>query len=170
MEHLRDQRLLDCPGCQIALPDEEGPVHPYMTASPACWARFGQVLAHEFENPAYFKWHQLTVDTYAVQHPGSYQDRRAIRSVGLHLATLYLVLEQDADPSQGPKLHRYLVDNLEFRWLDPPDFAERLKITHLLGSWSPEEYRSRVRDFAEDTWAAYQPHHQQVAAWCKTLD
>lgn len=93
-----------CPGCGALLPAEAGPTHAYMRSSPACWARFGEILAREFSDPAYFALHQLTVDAYAVQHPGG-ADRRAIQSVGLHLMTLCMVLEEGADPRNGPRLH-----------------------------------------------------------------
>ena len=43
-----------CPGCGALLPVENGPTHPYMRSSPACWARYGEVLAREFGDPAYF--------------------------------------------------------------------------------------------------------------------
>jgi len=48
-----------CPGCGALLPVENGPTHPYMRSSPACWARYGEVLAREFGDPAYFALHQL---------------------------------------------------------------------------------------------------------------
>ena len=59
----------------------DGPTHPYYGCSPACWARYGEVLAREFQDPAYFGLHQLTVDAYAVQHPGSRSGARSNRSL-----------------------------------------------------------------------------------------
>jgi hypothetical protein len=90
-----------CPGCGALLPVEDGPTHPYMSSSPAGWARYGEVLAREFGDPRYFAWHQLTVDAYAAQHPGV-AERRAIQSVGLHLMTLCMVIEDGAD-TRGPE-------------------------------------------------------------------
>ncbi len=49
-----------CPGCGALLPAEAGPTHPYIRAWPACWARYGEVLAREFGDPDYFRLHQLT--------------------------------------------------------------------------------------------------------------
>ena len=79
-----------CPGCSADLDPELGPTHDYMTASPACYARFTAVLAHEYSNPALLATHRLSVDTYAVQHPGDGSERRMVQSVGLHLARLHL--------------------------------------------------------------------------------
>ena len=92
-----------CPGCRLLLPEGEGATHPYIGSSPACWALFGDILAREYSDPAYFRRHQLTVDTYAVQHPGR-PERRSVQSVALHLVTLCLILEDGADPGDGPTL------------------------------------------------------------------
>jgi len=51
-----------CPGCGSRLPAVEGPVHAYMTSSPACWAAFNAVIAREFGNPDLMPIHRLTVD------------------------------------------------------------------------------------------------------------
>ena len=52
-------------------PQPEAAKHPYIGASAECWALYGELLAREFQSPAYFRVHQLTVDSYAEQHPGS---------------------------------------------------------------------------------------------------
>ena len=40
-----------CPGCGSRLPAVEGPVHAYMTSSPACWAAFNAVTQVEGRIP-----------------------------------------------------------------------------------------------------------------------
>jgi hypothetical protein len=60
-----------------------------MTCSPACWARYGELLSVQYSDPERMAFHQLIVDTYAVQHPDG-DDPRAIQSVGIHLMTLCL--------------------------------------------------------------------------------
>lgn len=55
-----------CPGCGSRLPAVEGPVHAYMTSSPACWAAFNAVIAREFEDPDLMPIHRLTVDAWAI--------------------------------------------------------------------------------------------------------
>ena len=43
----------------------------YFNASPECWSVFTEVLGSEFSSALLFgQVHQLTVDTYAVQHAG----------------------------------------------------------------------------------------------------
>src|SRR5215211_597286 len=116
-----------CPGCGVLLPEAEGAAHPYLACSPACWALYGEVLAREYGDRAYFRVHQLTVDTYAVQHPGR-PERRSIQSTALHLITLCLVVHGGADPADGPKLHKRLAKRPGFDWLDPPRLIGRLTV------------------------------------------
>ncbi len=119
-----------------------------MRSSPACWARYGEILAREFGDPDYFALHQVTVDTYAAQHPGV-AERRAIQSVGLHLMTLCVVLEDGADPREGPKLHRRMVRRPAFAWLDPPSMDGRLTVADVLPAENPSEHGRLVRAWAE---------------------
>lgn len=155
-----------CPGCRALLPVEQGPTHRYMLSSPACWARFGAVLAREFGAPAYFAIHQLTVDSYAAQHPGA-PERRAIQSVGLHLMTLCMVLEGGADPREGPKVHRRMVRRPAFEWLDPPSMDGRLTVVDVLPAADPAEHERLVRAWSRDVWAAWAPHHEIVRRWVR---
>ena len=76
-----------CPGCGARyLPQVLDETHPYIGASPACWATFGEVLAREFGDTTFGRVHRQTVDIYAVQHPGT-DDRRQRQSVAVHLVS-----------------------------------------------------------------------------------
>jgi Family of unknown function (DUF5946) len=86
-----------CPGCRLLLPGVDMPAHLYMTCSSACWARYGDLLAVQYASPQRMAFHQLVVDSYAVQHPGG-DDRRAIQSVGIHLMTLCLLSSGEPIP------------------------------------------------------------------------
>ena len=70
--------LVLCPGCGALFPDIKGATHRYIESSPGCWAADGEVLAREYADPAVFgRVHRLTVDTCAVQQPGSHADTRS---------------------------------------------------------------------------------------------
>ncbi|MFZ0216302.1 MAG: DUF5946 family protein [Candidatus Dormiibacterota bacterium] len=58
-----------CPGCGVRLPAVHAPTHPYMTCSAACWLRYGELLAVQYADRRRMRFHQLIVDSYAVQHP-----------------------------------------------------------------------------------------------------
>ena len=153
-----------CDGCGLVLPVRAGPTHPYIGASPACWALFGEVLAREYGDPEYSRLHQVTVDTYAVQHPGV-PERRAIQSVALHLITLCLVLEDAADPAEGPKLHKRLAGWPSFHWLEPPSPTGGITVADVLRARTPVEHERMVEEWARDVWAAWEPHHATVRGW-----
>jgi hypothetical protein len=70
----------------------EGPIHAYMTSSPACWSAFNSIMAREYSDIGLLPIHRLSVDSWAVQHPGD-GSRRAVQSVGLHLARLMVQIE-----------------------------------------------------------------------------
>src|SRR4051794_37882028 len=80
-----------CAGCGVVLADHDGPTHPEIGASAACWALYGELLTHEYAERGFPECHRLTVDAYAVQHPGT-RGSKSIKSLGTHLAGLYLVL------------------------------------------------------------------------------
>lgn len=84
--------LEPCRGCGALVPCGDGPTHRYIGASPGCWAVFGEVLAREYSDRRYWPVYQLTVDAYAVQHPGE-PSRQTIQSAAIHLISLYSVLE-----------------------------------------------------------------------------
>lgn len=154
--------LSECEGCGLVLAARDGPAPAYLGASPACWALYGEVLAREFGDADYFRVHQLTVDTYALQHPGR-PERRSTQSVALHLITLCLVLEDGADPRDGPKLHARLAKRGPFHWLEPPRPIGRLTVADVLRARTPAEHERAVEAWARDVWSAWQPHHATVA-------
>jgi Family of unknown function (DUF5946) len=90
-----------CFACGGSFEHAEGPTHKYMLSSSGCWKAYGEVLAREYENPMLFgAVHRLTVDAYALQHPGDPSDRRAQQSVWVHYAALYLALKKTEDHSR----------------------------------------------------------------------
>ena len=90
-----DILLRKCFGCGGLFPEASGATHKYMLSTAGCWSSYGALLVREYESPVLFgAVHRLTVDAYALQHPGDINDRRAIQSVWVHYAALYLAFEQ----------------------------------------------------------------------------
>jgi len=73
-----------CIGCGLKSEKGDGVTHQYLESSARCWAKYGELLAREYENSRYMSVHDLTVDAYALQHPGT-----KISSAYVHLASLY---------------------------------------------------------------------------------
>lgn len=156
--------LETCPGCGLALPPSTGPTHPYLAGSPSCWALYGEVTAREIEEPALRAIRQVSVDAYAAQHPGR-PERRTIQSLALHLMTLALWVEDGADPRHGSALHRRLVAQPGYAWLEPPRPIGTLTVADVHRAATVEEHRAAVEAWARDVWEAWAPHHDTVRGW-----
>jgi hypothetical protein len=151
-----------CPGCGVRLPAIEGPVHRYMHSSPACWHAFGIVLAREYEDRAYFAVHNLTVDAYAVQHPGD-ASPQALQSVGLHLMRLHLQLELGVAPAQVLALTREAVkDKGRFARLSRPGFMGDVTVVDVVAARNAAEHGQAVHAWAHAAWQAWAHHHDAV--------
>lgn len=153
-----------CPGCGVELPPLDGPVHRYMESTPACWAKYGELLAREYENPEHMLAHRLTVDTYAVQHPGR-PSAQSVQSVAVHLISLHLVLERSIDPRRATALLGVFADEDRFEWLSPPVAPHRLNVLHPLAATSAAAHADAVHEWAHAAWEAWSPHHGTVRAW-----
>lgn len=153
-----------CPGCKLALAPQSGPAHPYIGASPSCWALFCDVLGREFSDPRLMRVHRLTVDAYAAQHPGT-PGRRSTQSVWLHLAGLYLTMERTLSPDFARRVLAWLSKNsARLDWLPPPDDLGAITILHVATAANATGHEEAVRHWAATTWAAWKPHHGAVAA------
>jgi Family of unknown function (DUF5946) len=152
-ERVRSQSATatSCPGCGLVLPERRGPSHPYIGASPACWALYGEVLAREYGEQHYPRWHPLTVDSYVAQHPGE-PERRTIRSVAVHLAGRCLAIEHDVPPERAGALIRELLARApDFRWLDPLR-AQAQSLWDVLEAADAADHAERVDQWARAVW------------------
>ncbi len=155
------QAMTRCPGCGLEMPPSDGGYGGYFHASPECWSVFGEVVAAEFQNAVLFgQVHQLTVDTYAVQHAGG---PHPDKSVDIHLVGLHLVLERGFSPTAVPPCVQRLAQAFT-TWPHLPPPAERgdLTVFDVALAESPREHAARVRQWAEGVWQAWSPHHGAV--------
>ncbi len=156
-----------CPGCGARyLPQAVDEAHPYIGASPACWAAFGELLAREFGNPAYGRVHRHTVDVYAVQHPGK-DDRRQRQSVALHLIGICHWLEHGLEMDRLNTITQRLAsEDRPWPWLDPPT-AFPMTVGHVLVARDGPEHVGLVRRWAEVTWDAWADVRALVRDWAE---
>jgi hypothetical protein len=158
--------LIPCPGCGGLFPETEGPTHRYMESSPGCWAAYGEILAREYNGPAkYGPVLRLSVDAFAVQHPGR-PSPQAIQSVAIHLIRLCLLLERKMPVEKANEIMLAATKRkADFFWLDPPDSLGEITVADIHRAGTVEEHMRLVRDWAEGAWRAWQPHHEQIRAW-----
>jgi Family of unknown function (DUF5946) len=156
---------LQCMWCKGMFPDEEGPTHDYMESTPGCWAAFGRVLVREYEDQRYFGVHRLTVDAYAVQHPGL-PSRQSIQSVGVHLVRLCLFLERGLTPDKANDAMLLAAKHkAQYHWLHPPTSLGALTVANVEAAVGLEEHMSAVRNWASQMWDVWSPHHAIVRSW-----
>jgi Family of unknown function (DUF5946) len=153
-----------CPGCGVVLPGVDGPTHDYMESSPACWATYGEVLAREYSDITYRAVHRLTVDTYAVQHPGG-DSSQAIQSVAAHLVSMYLMLELGYSSSRATAVLNAAVEAGGFQHLKRPPHPGEFTIAHVVQASTAMEHIERVHEWATSVWNAWSAHHAQVKTW-----
>jgi Family of unknown function (DUF5946) len=154
-----------CPGCGVVLDEYDGPTHPYIGASAACWALYGELLAHEYAELGYPECHRLTVDAYAVQHPGR-REPRSIRSVATHLTGLYLVLERGMDgPAATALKNRVLATEPGFVWLNPPHPEGALTVRDVLDLRGTVPHCDAIEAWGRSVWEGWELHHPAVREW-----
>jgi hypothetical protein len=133
--------------------------------SPACWAVYGQVLAREYSDMAFAPAHRLTVDSYAVQHPGR-PSPQSIQSVGLHLVSLCLVLERAVPVQQATELlQKFALSKEHLTWLDLPATRGKITVAHVQAAKDAAEHVKWIWDWAAAAWSAWSQHHQIIYDW-----
>ncbi len=153
-------QLSTCPGCGLEMPLSERPYDRKFYASAECWSLFEEVLAAEFQNPVLFgQVHQLTVDTYAVQHAGG---QHPDKSVCIHLVGLHLMLERGIAPVKVSPLLQRLTMRANWPHLDPPEERASITVYDVALADSPQTHVLRVREWAAAVWSAWSPY-QHVA-------
>lgn len=157
------ERCFSCGGAFETVPD--GATHAYMLSTPGCWSTFGAVLAREYSDPVLFDAsHRLSVDAYAIQHPGLAGERRAVQSVWLHAASLWLVLKQGVDHAVATSALKRLVSHT------PPDLPKTpvFSVTHAdVMAHCVAEHMKRVREWARaalDDWSELHEEIERLAA------
>jgi hypothetical protein len=158
-----------CPGCAAQFTAIDGPTHPYMESSPACWHAFGQVMVREYGNDKAFATHRLSVDAYAVQHPGG-DSRQAIQSVGLHLVRLCMFLERGLTPeaANDAMLRAGKTKSKMFKLARPANLGE-VTVADVLAAQGDEAHAAAVRRWARSVWEAWAEHHATVRAWADSV-
>lgn len=154
-----------CPGCGARfLPQAIDEAHPYIGASAACWAAYGELLAREFGDAAYGRVHRHSADVYAVQHPGT-GDRRQRQSVALHLVALCRWLEDGWGTARlNAETQRLASASRSWPWLDPPA-SYAVTVLDVLEARTGADHADLVRRWAEATWHAWSAHHATVRRW-----
>ncbi len=161
-------KTVNCVGCKGLFPEVDGPVHRYMESCPGCWAAFGEVLAREYSNLAYYEVHRLSVDSYAIQHPGK-PSRQSIQSVGLHLVRICLFLEHGlSEKYANDAMRKAAKFKHTLVWLEPPESPGSLTVADVAKARTAKEHKDSVNAWAKSAWHAWSLQHASIRKWMST--
>jgi Family of unknown function (DUF5946) len=154
-----------CFGCGGSVPDIDGPSHRYMLAAPGYWAAYTGMLGGGLRAPAGSAGDRvhpaLTVDAYAVQHPGA-PNPQAIQSVWVHLIKLHLALEQGWPSSTLVAIRQAGADLDVVRpSLPPPPSMGPVTAIDVSEASSAAAGELIVR-WVDGAWQAWHEHHDDV--------
>ncbi len=151
-----------CPGCGLILPGEPGPAGGRRNASAACWQLYGEVTGFEALHPTRLgRFHQLTVDAYAAQHPAPPGPPigTAFALIGLRLA-----LDEGMTGPQVRAAHEELARRHRQWPTFPPPEPAAMTVFEVAAAGSPDEHAELVQRWAAAVWAGWRNAHGQVAA------
>jgi len=153
---MNQKKMETCMWCKGEFPYLEGPTHKYMESIPGCWHTFGQVIGKEYENYSALNIiHGLTVDAYAVQHPGQ-PSKQSTQSVYAHLIRMYYIMEKGLNGKLArEKLIVFVESEPQLKWLDPPDVATSLTIADVFKAESYVDHEKFVTQWAESLWEVW---------------
>jgi Family of unknown function (DUF5946) len=159
-----------CVGCHGVVPDIDGPIHRYMTAAPGCWRAYTELLGGGGLPPGPAVG--LTVDAYAVTHPGM-PGPQSTPSVWIHLLTLCFVLERRWPVDEAMRLRRLAADSFRgWPWLTPPESMGEVTAIDVAAALTAGDGASAVsltRRWVDGAWAAWGSHHPAVRARADAL-
>ena len=163
-------KLIPCIGCGAQVPDIDGPNFRYPDAAiPGCWAVYAKIMAKEygeFNHPP-----GLTVDIYAVQHPGS-PTPQTIQSVTVHLISLCCIIERGYNFTRATEIIRRATKRFkgDFVWLQPPSSLGEITVLDVVQAKNLPEHQKIVEQWANSVWQAWSAHHNTIYDWINKLE
>jgi hypothetical protein len=156
-----------------------------MLSTAGCWAAYCEVLAREYRDSSYRLVNRLTVDAYAVQHPGEDMPQ-ARNSVGVHLSRLALIFERGFPIEQANEaMVAITARDRDYPWLTPPRLTParltparltppqsrgQMTLRDVMNATNPHEHHSAVERWAHSAWMAWSEHHSTVLSWVREID
>ncbi|WP_194165369.1 DUF5946 family protein [Deinococcus terrestris] len=152
-----------CPGCGLKLDHVDGVAPENYSASPACWATYGELTAYNMQRADPGFLHQLAVDAYAAQHDGP--SSKAI-ATAFGLIGLYLTFEQGFNGREVQHAHAVLAGSRhDWPRLAAPPSRGGMTVADVMAAPEGDERDDRLREWARQVWLAWSEHHAIVGGW-----
>jgi hypothetical protein len=138
-----------CPGCGLVMPAGSSiPYDGYFNASNECWSLFTEVIGREFSNAVLFG-----------HHPD--------KSIDIHLAGLYLMIERGVPPSAVAPYMQKLAERVrEWPHFDPPAGVWRQTIFDVAMA---DDHVVAVREWSAGVWEAWSAQRDGVVSLLNAL-
>lgn len=155
---------VQCPSCGLIHPAVGLPRPRGLLASGECHAASSELLS-AFYQPNLMNARQYVVDAYACTHPDNVT-RVGVQTTALCLMTLDLYLECGQPVSEGSEMHQEMM-RLHPDFFTPLDIPPLRHLpTYLIFAEEAEtKYKMLAREWAEQVWQAWSPHHEQIRTW-----
>ncbi len=131
-----------------------------------CKEIFDIIIATEFSDFRYAKFHRLTVDTYSLQHPDPYLI--SAKSFAAHLTGMCCAREYDNDRNLLRILQQWLNGKKQLEKPKLLDNLGSLTISYVVSAGDGTEHAKLVKEWAENVWDAYALYHNLAREWTET--
>ena len=128
-----------------------------------CKEFFDTIIAREFSDYRYAKFHRLTVDTYSLQHPDPYMI--SAKSFAAHLTGMCCAMEYDNDRNLLRILQQWLNGKKQLEKPKLLDNVGNLTISSVVSAGDGTEHAKLVKEWAENVWDAYALYHNLAREW-----
>ncbi len=123
-----------------------------------CQAMMDELLARDFSDVTYFRYHRMFVDIYCLQHPDRYC--LSAKSLAAHLTGLCWFIDSGGSRAVGNEsLRRWLNGTPRIEKPEIPSFRGELTIADVRAAPDPKAYGQAVELWAQSTWKAYSALH-----------
>jgi hypothetical protein len=157
-------RMVECPGCRLKLPNQNLVLNDRYNASGECWQLYGELTAYNLSKNDLTFTHQLAVDAYGAQHSGGVT--RNI-TIAFALIGLYLAIERGFTGRQVQRAHMEL-SKQRHNWprLEPPNQVCELTVLDVLHAEPGEKRNEMLTVWAEAVWRSWEYKHDWVRNIC----
>jgi len=120
-----------------------------------CMKHLDIILAREFSDFRYAKFHRLTIDTYSLQHPDPYMT--SAKSFAAHLTGMCCAMEYDNKRNLLRILQQWLNGKKQLEKPELLDNVGSMTISHVVDAGDGTEHARRVNEWAESTSGMHMP-------------
>jgi hypothetical protein len=128
-----------------------------------CHTMRDELLARDYEQVVYWRYHRIAVDAYCLQHPADYC--ASTKSLAAHLCGLCVAFERGNDEATLRGVQQWLSLNPQLPKPELPKCRGELTIANVHGISDPFEYGRAVDRWARSVWDAYSSLHAVAREW-----